>query len=42
MQAEVSLKRKDCETELAKAEPSLEAATTALDTLNKVLQWPLL
>ncbi|XP_048881302.1 dynein axonemal heavy chain 11 isoform X2 [Brienomyrus brachyistius] len=36
MQAEVSLKRKDCEADLAKAEPSLEAATAALDTLNKV------
>ncbi|KAJ8415860.1 hypothetical protein AAFF_G00404170 [Aldrovandia affinis] len=36
IQAEVSLKQKDCETDLAKAEPALEAATAALDTLNKV------
>ena len=37
IQAEVSLKQQDCETDLAKAEPALEAATAALDTLNKVL-----
>ncbi|KAI1886191.1 hypothetical protein AGOR_G00211450 [Albula goreensis] len=36
IQAEVSLKQRDCETDLAKAEPALEAATAALDTLNKV------
>ena len=32
---EVSKKQKDCETDLAKAEPALKAAATALDTLNK-------
>lgn len=37
IQAEVSAKQKDCEKDLAKAEPSLAAATAALDTLNKVL-----
>lgn len=37
IQAEVSIKQKDCEKDLAKAEPSLAAATAALDTLNKVL-----
>lgn len=37
IQAEVSVKQKDCENDLAKAEPSLAAATAALDTLNKVL-----
>ncbi|XP_076016721.1 dynein axonemal heavy chain 11 [Genypterus blacodes] len=36
IQAEVSVKQKDCEKDLAKAEPSLAAATEALDTLNKV------
>ncbi|XP_071372237.1 dynein axonemal heavy chain 11 isoform X2 [Centroberyx affinis] len=36
IQAEVSVKQKDCEKDLAKAEPSLAAATAALDTLNKV------
>ncbi|KAG5856708.1 hypothetical protein ANANG_G00010770 [Anguilla anguilla] len=36
IQAEVSVKQRDCETDLAKAEPALEAATSALDTLNKV------
>ncbi|XP_051263753.1 dynein axonemal heavy chain 11 isoform X2 [Dicentrarchus labrax] len=36
IQAEVSLKQKDCENDLAKAEPSLTAATAALHTLNKV------
>ncbi|KAM3873375.1 dynein axonemal heavy chain 11 [Diretmus argenteus] len=36
IQAEVSVKKKDCEKDLAKAEPSLAAATAALDTLNKV------
>lgn len=37
IQAEISVKQKDCENDLAKAEPSLTAATAALDTLNKVL-----
>ncbi|XP_032374898.1 dynein heavy chain 11, axonemal isoform X1 [Etheostoma spectabile] len=36
IQAEVLLKQRDCENDLAKAEPSLTAATAALDTLNKV------
>ncbi|CAB1446422.1 unnamed protein product, partial [Pleuronectes platessa] len=36
IQTEVSVKQKDCENDLAKAEPSLTAATTALDTLNKM------
>ncbi|XP_066570660.1 dynein axonemal heavy chain 11 [Amia ocellicauda] len=36
IQAEVSVKQKDCETDLAKAEPALVAATSALNTLNKV------
>ncbi|XP_070822029.1 dynein axonemal heavy chain 11 [Chaetodon trifascialis] len=36
IQAEVSVKQKDCENDLAKAEPSLAAATAALHTLNKV------
>ncbi|XP_068613056.1 dynein axonemal heavy chain 11 [Brachionichthys hirsutus] len=36
IQAEVSVKQKDCEYDLAKAEPSLAAATAALHTLNKV------
>uniref|UniRef100_A0A672GEB4 Dynein axonemal heavy chain 11 n=1 Tax=Salarias fasciatus TaxID=181472 RepID=A0A672GEB4_SALFA len=36
IQAEVAVKQKDCENDLAKAEPSLTAATAALDTLNKV------
>ncbi|KAJ8290699.1 hypothetical protein GJAV_G00016460 [Gymnothorax javanicus] len=36
IQAEVSMKQRECETDLAKAEPALEAATAALDTLNKV------
>uniref|UniRef100_A0A7N8XYV6 Dynein axonemal heavy chain 11 n=1 Tax=Mastacembelus armatus TaxID=205130 RepID=A0A7N8XYV6_9TELE len=36
IQAEVSAKQKDCENDLAKAEPSLTAATAALDTLNKM------
>ncbi|XP_028280327.1 dynein heavy chain 11, axonemal isoform X1 [Parambassis ranga] len=36
IQAEISVKQKDCENDLAKAEPSLTAATAALDTLNKV------
>uniref|UniRef100_A0A671UPK5 Dynein axonemal heavy chain 11 n=1 Tax=Sparus aurata TaxID=8175 RepID=A0A671UPK5_SPAAU len=36
IQAEVSAKQKDCENDLAKAEPSLTAATAALHTLNKV------
>ncbi|RXM32245.1 Dynein heavy chain 11, axonemal [Acipenser ruthenus] len=36
IQAEVSAKQKDCEDDLSKAEPALVAATTALNTLNKV------
>ncbi|XP_008293045.1 dynein heavy chain 11, axonemal [Stegastes partitus] len=36
IQAEIAVKQKDCEKDLAKAEPSLTAATAALDTLNKV------
>ena len=34
---EVSRKAKDCAADLAKAEPALEAAKVALNTLNKVL-----
>lgn len=33
---EVEQKQKDCEEDLAKAEPALEAAQAALNTLNKV------
>lgn len=33
---EVSKKQKDCEEDLAKAEPALAAAQEALNTLNKV------
>ncbi|XP_030637015.1 dynein heavy chain 11, axonemal [Chanos chanos] len=36
VQYEVALRQKECENDLAKAEPALEAATAALDTLNKV------
>ncbi|XP_047455882.1 dynein axonemal heavy chain 11 [Mugil cephalus] len=36
IQTEIAVKQKDCESDLAKAEPSLTAATAALDTLNKV------
>nr|XP_055065627.1 dynein axonemal heavy chain 11 isoform X2 [Misgurnus anguillicaudatus] len=36
MQAEVSRRLRDCESDLAKAEPALEAATAALQTLNKI------
>ncbi|XP_035386791.1 dynein heavy chain 11, axonemal isoform X1 [Electrophorus electricus] len=36
IQAEVTRRQRDCEHDLAKAEPALEAATAALDTLNKV------
>ncbi|XP_065180851.1 dynein beta chain, ciliary-like [Sycon ciliatum] len=32
---EVSVKQRDCEEDLAKAEPALQAAVAALDTLNK-------
>ncbi|XP_031759446.1 dynein heavy chain 11, axonemal [Xenopus tropicalis] len=35
IQEEVSVKQKDCEEDLSKAEPALIAATAALDTLNK-------
>ncbi|CAM9907042.1 unnamed protein product, partial [Ectocarpus sp. 12 AP-2014] len=34
-QAEVSIKQRDTEADLAKAEPAVEAAMAALDTLNK-------
>lgn len=34
---EVGRKQRDCETDLAKAEPALIAAQEALNTLNKVL-----
>lgn len=33
---EVSKKQRDCERDLAKAEPALQAAAAALNTLNKV------
>ena len=33
---EVSKKQQDCERDLAKAEPALQAAAAALNTLNKV------
>ncbi len=33
---EVSKKQQDCERDLAKAEPALQAAAEALNTLNKV------
>lgn len=36
MRAEVSRRLRDCECDLAKAEPALDAATSALQTLNKV------
>ena len=36
---EVEQKQKDCEEDLAKAEPALTAAQTALNTLNKVGLW---
>uniref|UniRef100_A0A3P8V3P1 Dynein axonemal heavy chain 11 n=1 Tax=Cynoglossus semilaevis TaxID=244447 RepID=A0A3P8V3P1_CYNSE len=36
IQAEVSVNQKDCENDLAKAEPLLIGATAALDTLNKM------
>ncbi|XP_061574307.1 dynein axonemal heavy chain 11 [Cololabis saira] len=36
MRAEIAVKQRDCENELAKAEPLLTAAVAALDTLNKV------
>ncbi|XP_063306953.1 dynein axonemal heavy chain 11 [Pelobates fuscus] len=36
IQEEVSVKQKDCEDDLTKAEPALVAATAALNTLNKV------
>lgn len=37
IKAEVSQRQRDCENDLIKAEPALEAATAALDTLNKVI-----
>uniref|UniRef100_A0A8C3PC88 Dynein axonemal heavy chain 11 n=1 Tax=Chrysemys picta bellii TaxID=8478 RepID=A0A8C3PC88_CHRPI len=36
IQTEVSLKQRECEDDLVKAEPALVAATAALNTLNKV------
>ena len=33
---EVTIKQRDCERDLLKAEPALEAAKEALNTLNKV------
>ncbi|XP_060681399.1 dynein axonemal heavy chain 11-like isoform X1 [Hemiscyllium ocellatum] len=36
IQAEVALKKKECEDKLIKAEPALVAATAALNTLNKM------
>ena len=36
---EVGKKQRDCETDLAKAEPALKAAQEALNTLNKVCQY---
>lgn len=36
IEVEVTKKKNDCEADLAKAEPALIAAQTALDTLNKV------
>ncbi|KAJ3597932.1 hypothetical protein NHX12_001448 [Muraenolepis orangiensis] len=36
IQAEVSMNQRDCERDLATAEPALEAAMAALNTLNKV------
>lgn len=35
---EVQQKQKDCEKDLAQAEPALTAAQQALDTLNRVLK----
>ncbi len=37
MQAEVSRRLRECERDLAKAEPALDAATSALQTFNKVI-----
>lgn len=37
IKAEVTKRQKDCEEDLIRAEPALEAATAALDTLNKVI-----
>jgi len=36
IQEDVSAKKEDCERDLSKAMPALEAAKAALDTLNKV------
>ena len=36
IQTEVSQKQRECEADLLKAEPALEAATAALNTLNRV------
>lgn len=37
---EVGKKQRDCERDLTKAEPALKAAVDALNTLNKVLNYP--
>lgn len=37
IKTEVTQRQRDCEDDLIKAEPALEAATAALDTLNKVI-----
>lgn len=37
----VSGKQRDCEEDLAKAEPALQAAQDALNTLNKVSSSPI-
>ena len=36
---EVSVKQRDCEADLKKAEPALAAAQQALNTLNKASVW---
>lgn len=38
IEIEVTKKQRDCESDLAKAEPALLAAQEALNTLNKVLK----
>lgn len=37
---QVSIKQRDTEADLAKAEPAVEAAMAALDTLNKKVSHP--
>ena len=39
IEKEVAKRRKECEEDLAKAEPSLIAAKEALNTLNKVIKY---